>query len=117
MKTNFKIRTELLILLLGVFFASCTNHVEEMTEPDESDSDNGKFVSFIADVRPIINANCVQCHNGSQFPDLRDYSKVSANSANVKSAVSNRRMPLGGSLTNAEINIIVSWIDSGALNN
>ena len=115
MKTNFKIRKELVILLLGIFFASCTNHIEEMTEPD--DPGNGETFSFATDVKPIIDANCIQCHNGSQFPDLRSFSAISANKTSVKGAVSSRRMPLGGSLTNAEINVIVSWIDSGALNN
>jgi mono/diheme cytochrome c family protein len=86
-----------------------------MTELDNPG--NGETFSFATDVKPIIDANCIQCHNGSQFPDLRDFSKISANKLIVKNAVSNRRMPLGGSLTNAEINAIVGWIDSGALNN
>ena len=117
MKTNLKFRKEFLVLILGIFFVSCSNHIEEMTDPVDPDPGNGKTFSFATDVRPIIDANCIQCHNGSQFPDLRSFSTISANKTSVKGAVSSRRMPLGGSLTNAEINVIVSWIDSGALNN
>ncbi|WP_166964567.1 hypothetical protein [Yeosuana marina] len=68
-------------------------------------------------IKPIIDNNCVSCHNGSQFPDLRTYQGVSVNSEIVKEQVINRTMPIGGVLSNEEINLIKCWVENGSLNN
>ena len=119
MNYNLKIRKELLIFLLGIFFASCSSNVEETTilEEEEEEIETCAPTSFASDIKPIIDANCIQCHNGSQSPDLRTFNGISGNAARVKGQVASRQMPLGGSLSTAEIEAIVCWVDSGAPNN
>ena len=83
--------------------------------PNECDN-----YSFSNDVKPIIDNNCIQCHNantGSNFPNLTTYNGISAHKDIVKAEVVSGRMPQGGSLTQEEINAIKCWVDSGALNN
>jgi len=74
-------------------------------------------ISFATNVKPIIDNNCVECHGGSRFPDLRSHTIIAANSGLIKNVVVTRRMPLGGSLSNEQIATISDWIDSGALDN
>jgi len=73
--------------------------------------------SYANDIEPIIATNCLSCHSGTQFPDLRTYQGVSNNAGIVKTQVVNRTMPIGGSLTNDEIDLIACWVDNGAPNN
>ena len=106
------------VFMIAVFLIfSCENHVQEddIVEMEASNCDPN--TSFTTSVKPIIDANCVSCHNGSQPPNLSSYNGVSSNASNVKTQVISRRMPLGGSLTTEEIELIRCWIDNGALNN
>lgn len=104
------------LLFLLVLFASCENNVEETME-DLAVSECDPTTSFIEQIKPIIDSNCIQCHNGSQFPDLRTYQSIKDNAAIIKGVTQTRRMPIGGSLTIAEIKAIACWIDNGSLNN
>ena len=100
-------------MLLGFLFASCLTNVDEEQEIDPCTT-----VSFALDVKPLIDANCVSCHGvGGQSPNLTTYNSISANAATVKSEVVSKEMPIGGSLTDAEIQAISCWVDNGALNN
>ena len=120
MKNHFKIRKELLIILLSVFFASCLTNVEEedIIDDDVVIVDPCEDITFAKNVKPIIDANCIQCHgSGGTSPNLTSYSLISTSANSVKSEVASRRMPQGGSLTQAEIDAIVCWVESGALDN
>jgi len=115
MKTISKIKNILTILACITFF-SCERNVEEeldLITDDQCDSE----ISFTASIKPIIDANCINCHGGNRFPDLRTHGGISTNAARVRTQVVNRTMPQGGSLTNEEIELIRCWIDNGALNN
>lgn len=96
-------------------------------------------VSFAADIRPILNDRCVNCHNSNS--NQRDFSVSSYNEVlnsgdrgpHVTPGHSAHstlylvlllpppsgfiRMPQGGALPAAEISKIKDWIDQGALNN
>lgn len=76
-------------------------------------------ISYSASVANIIETSCAVsgCHNGTQFPDLREFSNIQANAGAIKSAVVSGRMPKVGSLTQAEIDAISCWVDDGALDN
>ena len=76
-------------------------------------------VSFSTTISPIISSNCAisGCHNGSQFPDFRNFSNIQSNASNIKSRTSSGSMPLGGSLTQQQKDNIACWVDDGALNN
>lgn len=104
----------LILIISCVIVTSCENYVEDDFQLVQDCDPN---TSFVSQIKPIIDNNCVSCHNGNQFPDLRTYNGVSANSEIVKQQVVNRTMPIGGSLTNEEIDLITCWIENGSLNN
>ena len=87
--------------------------------------------TFDADVRPILEANCVSCHGGDapqQGLDLRTARAMlrggssgpaveigsSAKSALVERIVAGTMPPGDSSLTESEIAMIRHWIDNGA---
>lgn len=108
----------LLVLPALLVLTSCTNSVEEdvVSQPDPNPNPVVK-ISFATQVKPIIDNNCTSCHNGSQFPDLRTYSGIKASASSVSARVANKSMPIGGSLSQQEIDIIVNWVKEGANNN
>lgn len=76
-------------------------------------------ISYSASIEPIIQTNCIVsgCHNGSQFPDFRNFNNIQANASSIKTLTGNRTMPEDGSLTQAEIDMIACWVDDGAVGN
>ena len=104
----------ILIACQGILFLSCENNIEEeLQEIKECDPN----ISFSKVIKPIIDNNCLQCHNGNQFPDLRTYESIRINASKIKEETQSRRMPISSSLTTTEIEAIACWVDSGALNN
>lgn len=78
---------------------------------------------FSTDVSAIIQSSCAissGCHgNGSTNGPgaLTTFNQIKNAAAFIKSEVVSKRMPLGGSLTNSQIQSISCWVDNGALNN
>jgi len=78
---------------------------------------------FSSDVSAIIQSSCATssgCHgNGSRNGPgaLTTFNQIQNAAALIKSEVVSKRMPLGGSLTNSQIQSISCWVDNGALNN
>ena len=98
------------ILLLTVFFTACISNIAEQQEELTK-------VSYISDVKPIMDARCLSCHGAGNFPELKNYTDVSNHAAMVKSEVASGSMPKGAVLTPAQIKSIVDWVDEGALDN
>lgn len=78
--------------------------------------------AFAANVSPLIQSSCATagCHaaGSSNGPGaLTTYSQISGNAASIRSAVSSGRMPQGSTLSTAQKNSIICWIDSGSPNN
>ncbi len=78
--------------------------------------------AFAADVNPIIQSTCAVsgCHAAGSFNGpgaLTTYSEIFNARINIRSAVASGRMPQNGSLSTAQKNSIICWIDGGALNN
>lgn len=78
--------------------------------------------AFAADVNPIIQSSCNKsgCHasGSSNGPGaLTNYTQVAGAAASIRTAVASGRMPQGSSLSTAQKNSIICWIDSGAPNN
>jgi uncharacterized membrane protein len=48
---------------------------------------------------------------------LTTFNQIKNAASAIRSAVVSKRMPLGGSLTDAQIQSIACWADNGALNN
>ncbi len=97
-------------VFLVFLFSSCTyNELTTICEPDPQ---------VYADlVSPIIEANCVACHDESSGrPEiLTTYDGVidAVNNHSLKYQVTSFQMPPYGSntLSDSEINIIKNWID------
>ncbi|WP_299436773.1 cytochrome c [uncultured Aquimarina sp.] len=115
MKNILKLKNILVLIVLITFF-SCENNVEEESGVIAEESCD-PTISFTASIKSIIDNNCIQCHGGNRFPDLRTHQGISNSAEIVKTQVVNRTMPQGGSLTNDQIEMIRCWIESGALNN
>ena len=88
---------------------------------DTTTIDSSMIPSFSNEVKPIINIKCATtyCHgSGAQTPPLTDYSEVSTKASRVKARTAvGGGMPLGGTLTAEQIEIIAKWVDGGAPNN
>lgn len=76
---------------------------------------------FANDVQPLIFSKCATaCHNAfstNRGGPLTNYAQIKAKADLIKFMVETRKMPLGGSLTDAEIKVISCWVEAGAENN
>jgi hypothetical protein len=76
--------------------------------------------SWANDIKPIMEKSCAisGCHNGvSRSTNFVEYLSAKSNASNIKSKTRNRSMPLDGTLTQNQIDLISCWVDDGALNN
>lgn len=78
-------------------------------------------VTYNKDVKPIMDANCTMCHSpGPQA--LTNYNQVKSNIDNIIDRINRpngdpAKMPQGGSLSPAQINIITKWKADGLTEN
>jgi len=78
--------------------------------------------SFATDVDPTIQSFCniSGCHNAGSFNGpgpLTNYTQVFNARTSIRTAVSTGAMPQNATLTAAQKNSILCWIDAGAQNN
>lgn len=91
-------------------------------------------VSFTNDVLPILDAKCITCHGGERIReglDMRTYNALFAGSSNgpvitpgsandslfVQLIVQGEMPDRGTKVTPEELQIIIDWVNQGALNN
>ena len=78
---------------------------------------------FVADVQPIlttvcsINSNCHAAGSSNSGGAFTNFNEVNAKKSNIRAAILNGTMPQSGTITQAQINAFICWIDSGAPNN
>jgi len=94
----------------------------------------GATVSFTNDVLPIIQSRCVGCHGGDRTEEglvLKTHADIMAGSDNgpvitpsdpdnslLVELVSTQKMPKRGpKLTPPQVQLIIDWVNQGALNN
>jgi len=94
----------------------------------------GYFVSFAADVLPIMKSRCINCHGGQEVEeglDLTSYEGLMAGSENgpvilpgdadnslLGQALIEREMPKRGpKLKPEQAQLIIDWINAGAPDN
>jgi len=134
---NIKIRKTLGLVLLVIFtLFSCERNVEEDSftvidegsAPDVTDNENNlpevtetpdDIISYAENVRPIIDNNCVECHRGQRFPDLRQLSGVqsSIERIGVRINSTSNPMPPSDPLNADLLETINTWIADGFPNN
>lgn len=79
--------------------------------------------AFSADVQPIlttvcsINSNCHAAGSTNSGGPFTSYAEVNAKKSNIRAAILAGIMPQSGTITQAQINAFICWIDSGAPNN
>lgn len=91
-------------------------------------------ISFSDDILPILESRCSNCHGGQRTEeglDLRTYAGLMAGSENgavvvpgdassskMATLVAEAKMPKRGpKLTPAQVQLIIDWINRGALSN
>lgn len=83
----------------------------------------GVAASFSANVNQIIQSTCAtdaSCHGSGSANGpgpLLTYTQISNARIAIKNSVANGTMPKTGSLTTAQKNSIICWVDAGGLNN
>ncbi len=126
-KKNLFIITGIIATMI-FFFGACTKQNEETlmqgatTQPCDTTN-----MSFLTDINPILENNCVSCHNNTQSNDgviLTDYNDVLTvvNNGLLLNVIEHMpgypQMPFGLSqLPSCTINKISAWINRGAPNN
>lgn len=108
-----------IIYITGILFLS----VSCESSTFEGISDNTPITSIVryeADVKPIIENNCLNCHSSTSFAPLSNYNQVKANIDNIidriqRPAGDPLRMPQGGSLPQNQINIVAKWKADGLI--
>lgn len=90
--------------------------------PDNNNPCAGVTSTFSANVLPIIQSVCgvATCHAAGSFNGpgpLTTYTEVFNARVQIRAAVSSGSMPKNSTLTTAQKNNIICWIDAGALNN
>jgi hypothetical protein len=113
-----KKRVLAITVILGLFVLACEYNVEN---EDIVIGDCETAISYSTEIRPLMDANCMPCHNGDGntpfAPDLTTYTVVEGIADLIKDVTQSGRMPKQGSLTTAQIEAIKCWVDNGALNN
>jgi hypothetical protein len=100
-----------------------TNDTGILPPPATEDECASTPASFSADVNPLIQTNCAigsGCHGtgSSNGPGaLTTFEQIKGAASSIKSAVASKRMPLGRTLTAAQIKTISCWVDNNATNN
>jgi hypothetical protein len=118
MKLN-KISATVALFTSGLMF-SCSYKKDILPKQTDCNVINARFS---ADIHPIIQSSCAAnpaCHGSGSVNgpgELLTFNQVQAAANMIKVAVETRRMPLGSSLSQAEINKISCWVNSGAPNN
>lgn len=119
-KYLFSLKNLVLILGTALLLSCTTDSVSDLTPIETLDE-----VSYLRDVKPIIDSKCNNCHgNPPTFGAPSSYTTYE----NVRNAVLNQglinrisrpentagAMPLGGPrLSQNEINLIIQWSENG----
>lgn len=110
-----------MFLFGSLFMAACKKGSSGSDVP--ADVCTTVTAKFAANVLPLMQTKCSynsNCHGAGSTNSgvvLVTYAQVSAKSATIKSQVAAGIMPQSGSMTTAEKNIIICWVNSGAINN
>ena len=84
---------------------------------------SGVASAFAANVNPIIQNSCATdatCHGAGSVNGpgpLLNYTQIFNARVAIKTSVGNGTMPKTGTLTTAQKNSIICWVDGGAPNN
>jgi hypothetical protein len=78
---------------------------------------------FAADVQPIIQSLCAtnsSCHaagSANSGGAFTSYTEINNKKSNIRAQILSGAMPQTGTISQAQINALICWIDNGAPNN
>ncbi|MCP1298167.1 hypothetical protein REB14_05280 [Chryseobacterium sp. ES2] len=107
--------TSLLVLSSAIILMACDSRTYEEI------SDNTPItapVKYTADVKPIMDNSCAGCHSAGSFKPLVTYDQVKNNIDGILDRIQRpngdpEKMPKGGSLSAAQINMFIKWKADG----
>lgn len=111
-------KIKLFLMLIGAaFIVSCTSTTyQEISIPATNPT-------YATNVEPVIKANCVGCHGGSQSPSLKTYEEVKNATQNGslicridQTQACGSVMPPSGALSKETISMILLWQKQGYSN-
>ncbi|WP_268847361.1 c-type cytochrome [Flavobacterium aestivum] len=122
-----KIKTICSALVLALSVMSCSGGDDSPSDTTAPPTGGGTTVTnptYSANIKAIIDGNCVSCHGpGGENSDhpLQTYEQVSARASDIKERIGKPvgdplKMPKGGSLSQANIDLINKWIANGMPN-
>ena len=112
-----------------------TVEIPTVTEaPAATDNTTAAVVSFVNDIKPIFDARCIKCHGVEQTKeglDMQTYENIFAGSRHgsviepgnatdsllVQLIVEGEMPNRGEPVTPEELQLIIDWVNQGALNN
>ncbi|NRB84361.1 MAG: hypothetical protein HRU49_11395 [Winogradskyella sp.] len=113
----------ILILIIALFSGCSYNSEDDLTEQVIIDN----FVTYETNIKPIIDNNCIVCHNN---PPVNGAPMSLTTFSNVVEAVENRNligrisatdgsvMPAGGPrLPQSLIDLVIQWVEEGLMEN
>ena len=116
------------LILTALIFASCSK-----SSPGSGGGTGGGGTitfscvgispKFSTDVQPIlttvcaINSGCHAAGSTNSGGPFTSHAEVFAKRSNIRAAILSGVMPQSGTITQAQINAFICWIDSGAPNN
>ncbi|UKM64696.1 hypothetical protein GSB9_01253 [Flavobacteriaceae bacterium GSB9] len=122
---NFKYLIYGLALTLFAFNCSSSSEDDMTSQPDpDPDPTPSEKVTYEADIKSIISNNCISCHGTTLTNNapmsLTTYSQVSSYIDGILDRINRTgagKMPVNGSLSTTEKNLIQQWKDDGLLEN
>lgn len=116
-------KTSILCCIIALLLVSCKNDNEEETFSGNnggSPTCDTSNVSFSMVIMPMIQNNCLSCHN-STSPKLSNYDQIAQNATRILGAIKHqpgyKPMPPGGSLPECNILQFEAWVKQGKKNN
>ena len=104
-------------------------------EPTEAPAASSGEISFANDIQPLLNSRCQACHGGDRGTeeglDMTSYANLMAGSDNgpviiagdadgsllVEMLVKQKMPKRGPKLTPPQVQLIIDWVNQGAMNN
>lgn len=84
---------------------------------------SGITPKFSTDIQPILTSVCSansSCHatgSSNSGGPFTSYAEVNAKKSNIRAAILAGTMPQSGTISQAQVNAFICWIDNGAPNN
>lgn len=114
-----------IILTMGtIVFAACDKKDDTTSGGGNTGiSCSGVTATYAANASPVIVSKCAtnsSCHATGAVNSggvLTTHAQIAARKDAIKAAIVNGSMPKNGTMTTAEKQAVVCWIDAGAMNN